>query len=88
MHPRALPTTVYLNGVGTAKARNTVTVRAQVAGRIMSLKFKDGTGRKRGDAWLIDPATYRAQLEQAIARGTRRGAAGPTPSATSSATRN
>ena len=60
---------VYLNGVGTAKARNTVTVRAQVDGRIMSLKFKDGQDVKRGDVLaLIDPATYQAQLEQAIAK--------------------
>ena len=60
---------VYLNGVGTAKARNTVTVRAQVDGRIMSLKFKDGQDVKRGDVLaLIDPATYQAQLEQAVAK--------------------
>jgi len=60
---------VYLNGVGTAKARNTVTVRAQVDGRIMSLKFKEGQDVKRGDVLaLIDPATYQAQLDQAIAK--------------------
>jgi len=60
---------VYLNGVGTAKARNTVTVRAQVDGRIMSLKFKEGLDVKRGDVLaLIDPATYQAQLDQAIAK--------------------
>jgi multidrug efflux system membrane fusion protein len=60
---------VYLNGVGTAKARNTVTVRAQVDGRIMSLKFKEGQDVNRGDVLaLIDPATYQAQLDQAIAK--------------------
>jgi membrane fusion protein, multidrug efflux system len=60
---------VYLSGVGTAKARNTVTVRAQVDGRIMSLKFKDGQDVKKGDVLaLIDPSTYQAQLEQAIAK--------------------
>src|SRR5262249_59237974 len=60
---------VYLGGVGTAKARNTVTVRAQVDGRIMSLKFKEGQDVKRGDVVaLIDPATYQAQLDQAIAK--------------------
>src|SRR5262245_39389188 len=60
---------VYLNGVGTAKARNTVTVRAQVDGRIMSLKFKEGQDVKRGDVLaLIDPTTYQAQLDQAIAK--------------------
>jgi membrane fusion protein, multidrug efflux system len=60
---------VYLNGVGTAKARNMVTVRAQVDGRIMSIKFKEGQDVKKGDVLaLIDPATYQAQLEQAIAK--------------------
>jgi multidrug efflux system membrane fusion protein len=60
---------VYFNGVGTAKARNTVTVRAQVDGRIMSLKFKEGQDVKRGDVLaLIDPATYQAQLDQAAAK--------------------
>ena len=60
---------IYLNGVGTAKARNTVTVRAQVDGRIMSLKFKEGQDVKRGDVLaVIDPATYQAQMEQAVAK--------------------
>jgi multidrug efflux system membrane fusion protein len=60
---------VYLNGVGTAKARNTVTVRPQVDGRIMSIKFKEGQEVKKGDVLaLIDPATYQAQLDQAIAK--------------------
>ena len=60
---------VNLTGVGTAKARNTVTVRAQVDGRIMSLKFKEGQDVKRGDVLaLIDPSTYQAQLDQTIAK--------------------
>ena len=60
---------VYLNGVGTAKARNTVTVRPQVDGRILSIKFREGQEVKRGDVLaLIDPATYQAQLDQAMAK--------------------
>jgi multidrug efflux system membrane fusion protein len=60
---------VYLNGVGTAKARNTVTVRAQVDGRILSINFKEGQDVKKGDVLVtIDPATYQAQLDQAIAK--------------------
>jgi multidrug efflux system membrane fusion protein len=60
---------VYLNGVGTAKARNTVTVRPQVDGKILSIKFREGQEVKRGDVLaLIDPATYQAQLDQAIAK--------------------
>jgi multidrug efflux system membrane fusion protein len=60
---------VYLNGVGTAKARNTVTVRPQVDGRILAIKFREGQDVKRGDVLaLIDPATYQAQLDQALAK--------------------
>ena len=60
---------VYLNGVGTAKARNTVTVRAQVDGKILSINFKEGQDVKKGDVLAqIDPATYQAQLDQAIAK--------------------
>ncbi len=60
---------VYLNGVGTARARNTVTVRPQVDGRIMSIKFREGQDVKKGDVLaLIDPATYQAALDQAIAK--------------------
>jgi multidrug efflux system membrane fusion protein len=60
---------VHLNGVGTAKARNTVTVRPQVDGRILSIKFKEGQEVKKGDVLaLIDPATYQAQLDQATAK--------------------
>ena len=60
---------VYLNGVGTAKPRNSVTVRPQVDGRILSINFKEGQDVKRGDVLVkIDPATYQAQLDQAIAK--------------------
>ncbi len=60
---------VHLNGVGTAKPRNTVTVRPQVDGRILSLSFKEGQDVKRGDVLAkIDPATYQAQLDQAAAK--------------------
>jgi membrane fusion protein, multidrug efflux system len=60
---------VYLNGVGTAKPRNTVTVRPQVDGKIISLTFKEGQEIKRGDVLAkIDPATYQAQLDQALAK--------------------
>lgn len=60
---------VYLFGVGTAKARNSVIVRPQVDGRILSLNFKEGQEIKKGDVLArIDPATYQAQLDQAIAK--------------------
>jgi multidrug efflux system membrane fusion protein len=60
---------VYLEGVGTAKARNTVTVRPQVDGRILSINFKEGQEVKQGDLLAkIDPSTYQAQLDQAVAK--------------------
>jgi multidrug efflux system membrane fusion protein len=60
---------IYLEGVGTAKARNTVTVRPQVDGRILSINFKEGQDVKRGDVLAkIDPSTYEAQLAQALAK--------------------
>jgi multidrug efflux system membrane fusion protein len=60
---------VWLEGVGTAKARNTVTVRPQVDGKILSIEFKEGQDVKRGDLLAkIDPVTYQAQLDQALAK--------------------
>ncbi len=60
---------VWLEGVGTAKARNTVTVRAQVEGRILSIDFKEGQDVKKGDVLAhIDPVTYQAQYDQAVAK--------------------
>ncbi|MEP7361549.1 MAG: efflux RND transporter periplasmic adaptor subunit [Chloroflexota bacterium] len=60
---------VYLFGVGTAKARNSVVVRPQVDGRIMSINFKEGQEIKKGDLLAkLDPATYQAQLDQTLAK--------------------
>ncbi len=60
---------VYLEGVGSIKALNTATIRAQVDGRLLSVNFKEGQDVKRGDLLAkIDPATYQAQLDQAIAK--------------------
>ena len=60
---------VYLEGVGTARALNTVTVRAQVEGKLISINLKDGQDVKKGDVLArIDPTTYQAQLDQAIAK--------------------
>lgn len=60
---------VYLEGVGTARALNTVTVRAQVEGKLISIAFKEGQNVKKGDVLArIDPTTYQAQLDQAVAK--------------------
>jgi multidrug efflux system membrane fusion protein len=60
---------VYLEGVGTARALNTVTVRAQVEGKLISVAFKEGQDVKKGFVLArIDPTTYQAQLDQAAAK--------------------
>ena len=60
---------VYFDGVGTVRARNIVTVRPQVDGRILSIDFKEGQDVKKGDVLArLDPATYQAQLDQVVAR--------------------
>jgi multidrug efflux system membrane fusion protein len=60
---------VYLDGVGTTKALNTVTVRPQVDGKLIKVLFKEGQDVERGYVLAeIDPTTYQAQLDQAVAK--------------------
>ncbi len=60
---------VYLDAVGNTRALNTVTVRAQVGGQITKIAFKEGQDVKKGDVLAeIDPRTYQAQLDIAIAK--------------------
>ena len=60
---------VYLDAVGTTKALNTVTVSPQVDGKLLSVGFKEGDDVKKGDVLaVIDPTTYQALLDQAIAK--------------------
>jgi len=60
---------IYLDGVGTAKALNTVTVRPQVEGKLISINFKEGQDVEKGYVLArIDSTTYQAQLDQAIAK--------------------
>ncbi|HKU94056.1 MAG TPA: efflux RND transporter periplasmic adaptor subunit, partial [Vineibacter sp.] len=59
---------VYLDGVGTTKALNTVTVKPQVDGKLIKVSFKEGQDVPRGYVLAeIDPTTYQAQLDQAMA---------------------
>ena len=60
---------IYLDGVGTAKALNTVTVRPQVEGKLISINFREGQDVEKDYVLArIDPTTYQAQLDQAIAK--------------------
>lgn len=60
---------VTLTGLGNVQAYNTVTIRTQVDGQIAKIAFKEGQDVKPGDLLVqIDPRTYQAALDQAVAR--------------------
>ncbi len=60
---------LYLEGVGTTRAFNLVTVHSQVDGKLISVNFREGEDVRRGDVLArIDPITYQAQLDQALAK--------------------
>ncbi len=67
--PRIEDMPVYLDGVGTVRALNNVTVRTQVDGKLLTVNFKEGQDVKAGDVLAeIDPAIYQAQFDQAVAK--------------------
>jgi multidrug efflux system membrane fusion protein len=60
---------VYLDAVGTARALNIVTVRPQVEGKLATVNFQEGQDVKKGDVLAqIDPVTFKAALDQAVAK--------------------
>jgi membrane fusion protein, multidrug efflux system len=67
--PRIQDVPVYLDGVGSVRALNTVLVRSQVDGKLVSVNFVEGQDVKKGDVLgEIDPAIYKAQYDQAVAK--------------------
>ena len=60
---------VYLDGLGTVQASNTVAIHSQVDGKLQSVNFVEGQHVRKGDILaVIDPRPFQAVLHQANAR--------------------
>ena len=60
---------VWLTGIGSVQASNTVTVRPRVGGALNSINFTEGSIVKQGDVIAeIDPRPFEAALAQAEAK--------------------
>jgi multidrug efflux system membrane fusion protein len=60
---------IYYDALGTVQAFNTVAMRAQVTGQIVSIDFRQGQDVHKGDVLArIDPAAFKANLDQADAK--------------------
>ena len=60
---------IYLDGLGTVQAYNSVLVNARVSGLIQEIKFQEGQEVRKGDILaVIDPRTFQAQFDQAVSK--------------------
>ncbi len=76
MRPRSIPVAtgaahtgnmpLYLGGLGTVTAFNTVTVKTRVDGQLINVNFREGQMVKKGDQLAeVDPRPFQVALEQA-----------------------
>jgi multidrug efflux system membrane fusion protein len=60
---------IFLDALGTVQAFNTVTIKPMVDGPLLAVNFAEGEVVKKGDLLArIDPRTYQAALDQAVAK--------------------
>jgi multidrug efflux system membrane fusion protein len=60
---------IYYDALGTVAALNTVAIRAQVTGQLISIDFRQGQEVHKGDTLAkIDPAPFKAVLDQNLAK--------------------
>jgi multidrug efflux system membrane fusion protein len=60
---------IYLSAPGTVQAWNTVALRSQIDGKLMTVNFVEGQEVRQGDILAqIDPSALKATLDQAIAK--------------------
>src|SRR4051794_27640383 len=60
---------IFLDGLGTVQASNTVAIHSQVDGKLQSVNFVEGQAVHQGDTLaVIDPRTFQAALDQAQAK--------------------
>src|ERR1700745_1771461 len=71
---------IYLSGVGTVIAYNTVVVRSQIQGQIVSINFTEGQTVHVGDLLAqIDPRPYQALIAQYTGNAIRPSSPMPRP---------
>lgn len=60
---------VWLDGLGTVQASQSVMVRSMVEGPLIAVNFREGQAVRKGDVLAqIDPRPYQAALDSAIAK--------------------